>query len=136
MKIKLKLFLIRISMILSLICFITSNSQHSSYKPRRKLISAWADKLIQLFDLDKNTIEDDHFGTDDLDSRSEKYSNNNCSKIETFDNYFLNVYAEKSNMTGSDLDNMIKHQLKGAPKDKVTEYKSKKHGCNRKKVLY
>jgi hypothetical protein len=136
MKIKLKLFLIRISMILSLICFITSNSQHSSYKPRRKLISAWADKLIQFFDLDKNTIEDDHFRTDVLDSRNEKYSNNNCSKIETFDNYFLNVYAEKSNMTGSDLDNMIKHQLKGAPKDKITEYKSKKHGCNRKKVLY
>jgi len=136
MKIKSKSFLIQIIIILSLICFCTLNAQHSSYKPRRKLISAWADKLIKFFDLDKKLIADNHFATDDLDSRSEKYTNNNCSKIEKFDNYFLNVYSDNSNMTGSDLDNMIKHQLKGAPKDKITEFKSKKHGCNRKKVLY
>jgi hypothetical protein len=133
---KTKLILIQISIILSLICFCTLNAQHSSYKPRRKLISVWADKLIKFFDLDKKLIADHHFATGDLDSRSEKYTNNNCSKIEKFDNYFLNVYSDNSNMTGSDLDNMIKHQLKGAPKDKITEFKSKIHGCNRKKVLY
>jgi len=112
--------------------------EYPAPKKSRKLLSALADKIIEYFDLENKLLADKYFAIEDdnkeLDQMSSRDSTNNCNSIDGLSSYFLKVYTNDENMTGPDLDNMIRYQIKGPPKDNFTEYRSKRHSCNRKKV--
>ena len=115
-----------------------SKNDSPQRKKPRKLISALADIIIEYFDLEKKLIADKFFATnDDIQDLDKNFERNKCDEVNSFSNYFLNVYSEDRNINESYLDNLIKYQIKGPPKDNFTEYRSKIHRCssNRKKVL-
>ena len=117
-----------------------SKNDSPKLKKSRKLISALADTIIEYFDLEKKLIADKFLATnDDSQDIEESFERNpklKCDEVNSFSDYFLNVYSEERNIDESDLDNLIKYQVKGPPKDNFTEYRSKIHKCsrNRKKV--
>jgi hypothetical protein len=133
MKLVFQSFVIRISIILCLICFFTSNAQRSSYKPRRKLVGVWAEKIIEYFDLDKKLIADDYFENNEKSISTNESSK--CDNLDSINNYFFYSYSgQHRNMTQEQLENIISHHVTRAPRDSYTEVRSKRSICKRKQV--
>jgi len=121
-----------------LICFYSSHAQYSSYKPRRKLISVWAENLIEYFDLDKKLIADDYFENFEYDNDEKTISYNETSKCDNLDsinNYFFYSYSgQHRNMTQEQLEKIISYHVNRAPRDVHTEVRSKSSICKRKQA--
>ena len=108
------------------------NAKYKPSYPRKKLLEAFAENIIQYFDLENKLITDNQ----ELNENDEHNKENSKCSVESLSNYFLNVYPQNKNMTGKDLDNLIAYQIKRGPKDNQTEYKTKRHICKRKHVIF
>ena len=123
-------------------CFILASSiltnnalRHSNLK-NRKIINIISENLIKYFDLENKLLADEYFGNDSPRS-STGDENEKCENTEQINEYFLEVYSEKSNkrnITEDDLENLIKHQISKRYKNNEAKLKSEKYKCTRKKV--